>query len=106
MDRGRRPSRAGPPFEHRRRGFDPSDGTHAVGVWSAHGANDMSADGRYSRNEELFGAEGQAKIARTKVTIVGLGGLGSQVGQQLVYLGVRSFALIDFDIVTDSSLNR
>jgi len=66
----------------------------------------MTAEGRYSRNEGLFGAEGQAKIAGTKVTIVGLGGLGSHVAQQLAYLGVRLFALIDFDIVTESSMNR
>lgn len=62
--------------------------------------------GRYSRNEGLFGAEGQAKIAATAVGIVGLGGLGSHVAQQLAYLGVRRFTLIDFDIVTNSSLNR
>jgi molybdopterin-synthase adenylyltransferase len=62
--------------------------------------------GRYSRNELLFAAKGQERIARTKVAIVGLGGLGSHVAQQLAYLGVRSFALIDFDVVTDSSLNR
>jgi hypothetical protein len=61
---------------------------------------------RYSRNEALFGAEGQAKIAETKVAIVGLGGLGSHVVQQLAYLGVADYALVDFDIVTDSSLNR
>jgi molybdopterin-synthase adenylyltransferase len=61
---------------------------------------------RYSRNEALFGAEGQAKIAAAKVAIVGLGGLGSHVAQQLAYLGVTDYALVDFDIVTDSSLNR
>lgn len=65
----------------------------------------MSAE-RYSRNEALFGAEGQRKIAQTKVAIVGLGGLGSHVAQQLAYLGVADYALVDFDIVTDSSLNR
>ena len=61
---------------------------------------------RYSRNEALFGAEGQAKIAVTNVAVVGLGGLGSHVAQQLAYLGVANYALVDFDIVTDSSLNR
>lgn len=66
----------------------------------------MAGEGRYSRNEALFGVDGQERIANTKATIAGLGGLGSHVAQQLAYLGVRSFALIDFDIVTDSSLNR
>lgn len=61
---------------------------------------------RYSRNEALFGAVGQARIAGTKVVIVGLGGLGSHVAQQLAYLGVADYALVDFDVVTESSLNR
>lgn len=61
---------------------------------------------RYSRNEALFGAAGQRKIAQMKVAIIGLGGLGSHVAQQLAYLGLADYALVDFDIVTDSSLNR
>ena len=61
---------------------------------------------RYSRNEALFGAEGQRRIRETKVCIVGLGGLGSHVAQQLAYLGVDDYRLVDFDIVTSSSLNR
>src|SRR5690242_13972898 len=61
---------------------------------------------RYSRNEALFGAEGQRRIGETKVGIVGLGGLGSHVAQQLAYLGVEDYGLVDFDIVTNSSLNR
>ena len=65
----------------------------------------MTTD-RYSRNEALFGREGQLKLATTSVTIVGLGGLGSHVAQQLAYLGVRDYRLVDFDIVTASSLNR
>jgi molybdopterin/thiamine biosynthesis adenylyltransferase len=61
---------------------------------------------RFSRNEALFGEEGQRQTANKKVAIVGLGGLGSHIAQQLAYLGVGHFALIDFDIVTESSLNR
>ena len=61
---------------------------------------------RFSRNEALFGSQGQKLIERSKVGICGLGGLGSHVAQQLAYLGVCHFALVDFDIVTSSSLNR
>lgn len=61
---------------------------------------------RYSRNIALFGADGQRKIAETKVLIVGLGGLGSHLVQQLSYLGVLDYSLVDYDIVTKSSLNR
>jgi molybdopterin/thiamine biosynthesis adenylyltransferase len=63
-------------------------------------------ESRYSRNIALFGAEGQKKIAVTKVVIVGLGGLGSHVAQQLAYIGVVDLALVDHDVVTCSSLNR
>jgi molybdopterin-synthase adenylyltransferase len=66
----------------------------------------MSEGIRFSRNEGLIGALGQGKIGSTIVAIVGLGGLGSHIAQQLAYLGVRTFCLIDFDIVTESSLNR
>lgn len=64
------------------------------------------ADERYSRNEGLFGWQGQRRIAATSVAIVGLGGLGSHVVQQLAYLGVGDYRLVDFDIVTESSMNR
>src|SRR5439155_11436020 len=66
----------------------------------------VMSDGRYSRNKALFGPEGQEKIAATKVTIIGVGGLGSHVAQQLAYLGVETQTPVDFDIVTISSMNR
>src|SRR4029453_14795948 len=65
----------------------------------------MTAD-RNTRNIALFGAEGQARIARTKVTIVGAGGLGAPAAQDLAYLGVLDYRLVDGDIVTTSRLNR
>src|SRR3990172_1864785 len=63
-------------------------------------------DGRYHRQELLFGREGQAKLEACKVGIVGLGGLGSHVAQQLAYLGVLSYVLADKDRVSESNLNR
>jgi hypothetical protein len=64
------------------------------------------SDGRYSRNVALFGEEGQRRIGETKIAVVGLGGLGCHVAQQLAYLGTVDVALIDGDVVTESSLNR
>lgn len=63
-------------------------------------------ENRDSRNIAFFGAEGQKRIAQTKVTIVGLGGLGAPAAEDLAYLGVLSYRLIDGDTVTNSSLNR
>lgn len=64
------------------------------------------SESRYSRNEGLFGKDGQQRITETAVAVAGTGGLGMPVVQQLAYLGTSRFAGIDSDIVTESSLNR
>jgi molybdopterin/thiamine biosynthesis adenylyltransferase len=66
----------------------------------------MSVEGRYARHIGLFGAEGQELIGSTRVAIIGLGGLGSHLAQQLAYLGVTQFLLLDADTVSVSNLNR
>lgn len=66
----------------------------------------MTIDPRYARHVVMFGAEGQERIAATSAAIVGLGGLGCHVAQQLAYLGMTDFALADADAVSTSSLNR
>lgn len=66
----------------------------------------MTVEGRYSRQELLFGKEGQRRLQNVRVAVVGVGGLGSHVVQQLAYLGVLAYVLVDGDVVTPSSLNR
>lgn len=61
---------------------------------------------RYDRQQALFGMDGQCSIQAKRVAIVGLGGIGSHVAQQLAHLGVVDYALIDPDVVSTSSLNR
>lgn len=61
---------------------------------------------RYDRQVRAFGPEGQAKLSAQSVAIIGLGGTGSVIAQQLAYLGVRRFLLIDPDIVDETNLNR
>lgn len=48
----------------------------------------------------------QEKLARARVAIAGLGGLGSNVAVYLVRAGVGYFHLIDFDLVDLTNLNR
>jgi hypothetical protein len=63
-------------------------------------------DNRYSRQILAFGDEGQKRLAQSRVGVVGLGGMGSQVLQALAYLGVGSLVLVDHDHVEDTNLNR
>lgn len=41
-----------------------------------------------------------------KISIVGCGGLGSNVAMNLIRAGISSIELIDFDVVSESNLNR
>lgn len=65
-----------------------------------------SGTDRYDRQIRAFGAEGHARMARLRIGIVGLGGTGSAVAQQLAYLGAGEFTLVDHDVVELSNLNR
>ncbi|TVY07398.1 ThiF family adenylyltransferase [Paenibacillus cremeus] len=63
---------------------------------------------RYSR-QMLFapiGAEGQAKLLRSRVAIVGMGALGTVLANHMVRAGVGFVRLIDRDFVEKSNLQR
>src|SRR5262249_44306305 len=60
----------------------------------------------HDRQVRAFGVEGQARIGSTKVAVIGLGGTGSLVTQQLARLGVQRFILVDHDVVETTNLNR
>lgn len=62
--------------------------------------------GRYERSIRLFGAEGQRKLRQTSVAVVGIGGLGSAMVQQLALLGVGSIELIDSEELDETNRNR
>lgn len=66
----------------------------------------MDTDNRFDRNERLFGAEGQAALRQTAVAIVGVGGLGTHVLQQLALLGVGRLSLIDHEELSRTNRNR
>jgi hypothetical protein len=61
---------------------------------------------RFDRQIRLFGRDGQEKLEALHIAVIGVGGTGSHVVQQLAYLGIRSYLLIDSDWVTYSSMNR
>lgn len=60
----------------------------------------------FDRQVRAFGADGQRALQRLRIAIVGLGGTGSLIAQQLVHLGVRDFILVDPDVIETTNLNR
>ncbi len=64
------------------------------------------ANDRWDRQVRALGHKGQAAMREASIAIVGLGGTGSVVAQQLCYLGVSNFVLVDPDVVDETNLNR
>lgn len=61
---------------------------------------------RYERNYKTISHEDQSKLAKTTVAIVGCGGLGGTMAEELARLGIGRLILIDGDVFEESNLNR
>jgi molybdopterin-synthase adenylyltransferase len=57
-------------------------------------------------SQSFLGPESDAILAGVQVGIVGLGGGGSHIAQQLAHVGVQRYVPVDHDIVELKNLNR
>lgn len=67
---------------------------------------DTASDSIFDRQVRAFGEAGQTVIRRARVGIVGVGGTGSSVAEQLARLGTEDLVLIDPDVFEASNLTR
>lgn len=63
---------------------------------------------RYRNQVKLaeVGIEGQEKLARAKVLVIGAGGLGCPVLSYLAAAGIGTLGIMDFDVVDETNLHR
>ena len=60
----------------------------------------------FLRQRPVIGEKGQKKLMESSVLIAGCGGLGTNVAQQLVRLGIGKIYLVDNGIIDAPDLNR
>lgn len=65
-----------------------------------------SLPGLFDRNIRAFGGDVQRVLSDLTVAVIGCGGTGSVVAEQLVRLGVRRFLLVDSDTLSETNVTR
>lgn len=75
-------------------------------VWGPSPTSATTTRPRYDRQARMLGTDGQALLERTCIGIVGVGGTGSAVAEQLTRLGVGKLVLVDDDRLDESNLSR
>jgi len=58
------------------------------------------------RTRLLLGDEGFEKLNSSHVLVVGLGGVGGYVAEQLTRAGIGELTIVDGDVVSESNMNR
>lgn len=61
---------------------------------------------RYDRNKETITAEEQDVLLKSKVCVIGCGGLGGYVIEELSRIGIGYITVVDGDVFEESNLNR
>ncbi|MGI0094840.1 MAG: ThiF family adenylyltransferase, partial [Nitrosotalea sp.] len=87
-----------------------NDGDEIYVLPAVAGGSDLSSKDleRYSRQVMLeeIGYEGQIKLKKSKVCVVGVGGLGNPIVTRLVAMGIGTIRIVDRDVIEISNLHR
>ena len=68
--------------------------------------SDYPGEERFDRQLRLFGAAGQSRLRALHVAVLGAGGGGSILAEQLAHLGVGRLTIVDPDVVKTHNLSR
>ncbi|MBQ0017217.1 MAG: ThiF family adenylyltransferase [Clostridiales bacterium] len=62
--------------------------------------------GMHDRTKIVIGEDALKKLRDSKVIIFGIGGVGGYVAEMLSRSGIGNLTLVDFDVVSESNVNR
>lgn len=60
----------------------------------------------FQRTVQLIGEEAFQRLQQTRVILFGVGGVGGWCAEALVRTGIGHLTLVDFDVVSESNINR
>lgn len=75
-------------------------------LWSSLDSSSTLLLPAYERNVRAFGEAIQKTIASLKIAVVGCGGTGSSIAEQLVRLGAKRLLLVDAKSLSESNVTR
>ncbi len=61
---------------------------------------------RYQRNRNMLSLQEQLQLFRSRVVVIGCGGLGGYIIEELARLGVGQIVAVDHDVFEEHNLNR
>jgi molybdopterin/thiamine biosynthesis adenylyltransferase len=61
---------------------------------------------RYLRNREAISLKEQIRLAKSRVAVIGAGGLGGHVILLLARMGIGTLVVVDYDVFDETNLNR
>lgn len=62
--------------------------------------------GRYQRNQNTISIIDQLTLMNSAICVIGLGGLGGYIIEELARIGIGNLTIFDFDTFEDHNLNR
>lgn len=66
----------------------------------------LMTERRFNRVLDLLGEKTHNRLMKTRITVIGLGGVGCHAAIALARCGAGALKLVDFDLLTETSLNR
>lgn len=66
----------------------------------------LNSEAPYDRQVRAFGPEGQRRLSMINAAVVGAGGTGSAVAEQLIRMGIRRLTIVDDDLLDATNVSR
>ena len=61
---------------------------------------------QFARTQALIGEDGFSRLSKALFVVAGIGAVGSYAAESLVRAGAHNIRIVDFDVISESNINR